>query len=323
MTTRQARNALCSAARLGARGVRAAAVLGAERVLKVPPVDAVPEGRAVDLPGRGRTFVVDVPGPTPDAPTIVLLHALGCTAYLSWAPSLGELSRTHRVIAFDQRWHGRGIRSRRFRLADCADDVIAVMDQLGVGRAIVAGYSMGGPIAQLTWKRHPHRVAGLVLCSTARNWRGKRREKLFFPVLTLGMHPVSAYAGSRVERFAQTLPEMPSVHEDARAWTKAEFRSTSAWSYPEVIGELGRFNSASWIGEVDVPTAVVITERDHTIPVSRQRKLADAIPGARVYCAPGGHASIFLDAARWVPVFVEAVGAVTARVRTEYGEVAV
>ena len=126
----------------------------------------------VDLPGRGRTFVIDVPGPTPDAPAVVLLHALGCTAHLSWALALGELSQHHRVITLDQRWHGRGIRSPRFRFADCADDVAAVMDELGVERAVIAGYSMGGAIAQLMWRQHPERVAGLVLCSTARNYRG-------------------------------------------------------------------------------------------------------------------------------------------------------
>ena len=53
------------------------------------------------------------------------------------------------MIAFDQRWHGRGIRSPRFRFVDCADDVAAVMDELGVEQAIIAGYSMGGAIAQL------------------------------------------------------------------------------------------------------------------------------------------------------------------------------
>ena len=68
----------------------------------------------LDLPGSagysgGRTFVVDVPGPTPDAPTAVLLHGLGCTAYLCWFGCIAELSRTHRVVTFDQRWHGRGI----------------------------------------------------------------------------------------------------------------------------------------------------------------------------------------------------------------------
>jgi hypothetical protein len=61
-------------------GVRCGLGFAARRVVHVPDIDAVPQGRILDLRGRGRTFVVDVPGPTPDAPTIVLLHALGCTA---------------------------------------------------------------------------------------------------------------------------------------------------------------------------------------------------------------------------------------------------
>jgi 3-oxoadipate enol-lactonase len=298
-------------------GVRYGLGFAARRVVRLPDVDTVPEGRILDLPGRGRTFVVDVPGPTPDAPTIVLLHALGCTAYLSWVATLGELSRRYRVVTFDQRWHGRGIRSPRFRFADCADDVVAVLDELGIGSAVVAGYSMGGAVAQLTWQRHPDRVEGLVLCSIARNLRGARREKLFFPLLTAAMHPVSGYALARVERLAQTLPEVPSVDPvDPTACGAVEFRSTSAWSFPEVLGELGRFNSAPWIGTVDVPTSVVVTTKDHTIPERRQRRLAACIEGAEVFTAPGGHASLFLDAGNWVPAFLEAVDAVAVRLES-------
>ena len=53
-----------------------------------------------------------------------------------------------------------------FRLEDCADDVVALADELGVRSFIPVGYSMGGPIAQLVWKRHPSRVEGMVLCAT-------------------------------------------------------------------------------------------------------------------------------------------------------------
>ena len=289
---------------------------GLRTIVNTPDLDVVPEGRVLDLPGRGRTFVVDQPGPTPDAPTVVLLHALGCTAYLSWFASIGPLAQRYRVITFDQRWHGRGIRSPRFRLADCADDVAAVLDALGVERAVVVGYSMGGAVAQLAWQRHPDRVAGLVLCSTARNFRGTRREKFFFPVIAAVMHPLSGYALTRVERVAETLPDLPSIDAaDTTAWSKVEFRSTSAWSMPEVLAELGRFNSAPWIGEVDVPTAVVVTERDHTIPERRQRRLAADIPGATLFTSPGGHASIVLRAVQWVPVLVAAVDSVATRVR--------
>ena len=291
----------------------AAARLIVRRVVRLPPVEAVPKGRMVDLPD-GRTFVVDVPGPRPDAPTVVLLHALGCTAYLTWFGVLAELSRTHRVVALDLRWHGRGIKSERFRIADCADDAVGVLDALGVDSAIVAGYSLGGAVAQEVWHRHPSRVDGLVLASTARNFRGHMGERMFFPVMTLAMHPLSRVALTKVERVAASLPELPSVSlVDATGWGRSEFRSTSAWSMPEVLGELGRFNSAPWIGTVDVPVSVVVTARDKAIPARRQRRLAAAIPGASVHDAPGGHASVVLDHDRWLPVFLDALADVTGR----------
>ena len=305
-------------ARVGTKvGLYGATVVGkavAGRIVTLPAVEDVPEGQMVELPGRGRTFVVDVPGPTPDAPTVVLLHGLGCTAYLCWFGSIAGLTRTHRVVTFDQRWHGRGIHSDRFRFVDCADDAVAVLDALGIDDALVVGYSMGGAVAQEMWHRHPERVSGLVLASTARNFRGHAREKFFFSLMTLAMNPLSRVAQPKVERFALGLPDVsPYDARDRVGWGAREFRSTSAWSMPEVLGELGRFNSAGWIGGVDVPTAMVVTTRDKAIPARRQRALAAAIEGAEVFEAPGGHASVVMDHEGWFPVFLEAVRNVTER----------
>ena len=287
--------------------------LVARQVFTIPPVGQIPPGRLMELPGRGTTFVVDVPGP-PGAPTLLLLHALACTATLSWYPVLPELSKQYRVVLFDQRWHGRGIRSKRFRLEDCADDAVAVLDALGIDRAIVTGYSMGGSVAQLVWHRHPHRVEGLVLCATARNFRGKRREKVFFPVMSVAMLPLSLYAAARVERLAATLPDLPEPEVvDDRTWGRQEFRSTSAWSAPAVLAALGQFNSAPWISRIDVPTAVVVTTKDHTIPVRRQRRLAEAIPEAEVVEVDGGHGALVLQADRFGPAVAAAAAAVVAR----------
>ena len=107
-----------------------------------PPL---PPGRHVELPGRGTTFIREVPGP-PGAPTLVLLHGWTATADLNWFTSFEALGRRFRVIALDHRGHGRGIASSApFRLRDCADDVVALADELGIEQIIPVGYSMGGP----------------------------------------------------------------------------------------------------------------------------------------------------------------------------------
>ena len=127
----------------------------------------LPPGAALHLPGRGTTFVRTLDGP-PGAPTVLLMHGWTASADLNWFQCYRPLAEHYRVVALDHRGHGRGIRSRRvFRLEDCADDAVAVCDVLGIDQFIPVGYSMGGPIAQLTWRRHRRRVAGLVLCATA------------------------------------------------------------------------------------------------------------------------------------------------------------
>src|SRR5581483_7361953 len=224
------------------------------------PVDLAP-GVALDLPGRGRTCVIYTPGP-PGAPTLILLHALATTAALSWYPSMLELAKHYRVVAFDQRWHGRGIRSETFLLEDCADDAIAVADALGIDRFTVVGYSMGGAVAQLVWRRHRSRVEGMVLAATARNFRGKAVERMWFAMTTLAMRRFGERARVGVDRLAARLTDSPAPLTGDLAkvgpWAMAEFRSTSTWSMLAAIDAVGRFESSAWIRRVDVPTSVIV-----------------------------------------------------------------
>jgi 3-oxoadipate enol-lactonase len=286
------------------------------RLGKAPQAIDLPPARPLELPGRGRTCVIDRPGP-PGAPTLILLHALATTAALSWYPSLEALSQHYRVIAFDQRWHGRGIRCDKFSLDDCADDVIAVADALGVDRFTVVGYSMGGAVAQLVWRRHRQRVEGLVLAATARNFRGKMTERLWFTMTQTTMSRWGDGVRTRAERLFATLAEEPTgltaMDSKVAPWAMAEFRSTSAWAMLACINEIGRFDSSAWIRRVDVPTSVIVMTRDRFIPTRRQRRLAGSIPGAMVYDVDGNHAGLVLGAGEFVPVLVSACQSVTRR----------
>lgn len=308
------------AARTGGRAAVYGARVGIRRTQRFADLPELPEGRVVDLPGRGEAFVVDTGVPTGGgtagpAPTLLLFHGLATTSYLTWFSSLDQLRQEHRVVMLDMRWHGRGIASERFSLEDCADDAAAVLDALGIDEVVAVGYSMGGALAQLFWRRHGDRVRGLVLASTSGCWNVNRGDAVFYPLLGAANDRFRHRYRQRVDELRARLPGPVAVGGEMSAWAWAEFRSTSAWALPEVLGTLGRFDARGWLGEIDVPTAVVITARDHAIPTVRQRALAAAIPGATAHEAPGGHASVVFDVERWRPVFLAAIDDVVTRSR--------
>src|SRR4051812_31786601 len=166
-----------------------------------------PPGRTVEVPGRGDTFVYEMDGP-PGAPVVFLIHGLVASTQLNWFPAFPVLADHYRVVATDLRGHGRGFPvGSRFRLSDCADDVAAVADALGLERFIPVGYSLGGPVAQLTWHRHRDRVEGLVLCATSRNFRGGPGERVAFSVLP-GVAAAAGVAPNVVRRgMMRRLPD--------------------------------------------------------------------------------------------------------------------
>jgi 3-oxoadipate enol-lactonase len=281
----------------------------------IPQVE-IPEGRWLELPRRGRTWVTELPGPV-GAPSIVLLHAVGCTGMLTWFPTVHELAKHFRVVVFDQRWHGRGIISESFSVHDCADDVAAVITELGLGQPIVAGYSMGSIIAQRVWRQHPEVVGGLVLAATTDRFRTNARETLFHSGMELSMGSVRALAKSRTVRWAtrSTAEALDIGPTDTGTWALNEWRSTSPWAMAQAVAALGRHHSTPWLSRIDVPTAVVIPAKDHVIPADRQRKLAARIPGATVHEAPCGHAGCVMQAEQFVPTFLEAAKVTAARMR--------
>src|SRR3954468_2629402 len=164
-------------------------------------------GRPVDLPRRGKTFVRELPGPA-GAPTLLLLHGWAATGGLNWFQAFEQLGTDFRVIAPDLRGHGRGLRSRRvFRLADCADDCAATLVELDTGPVIAVGYSMGGPIAQLLWRRHRDLVSGLVFCATSAGFMPDRLQRRTSQLAMLGA-VAAARAGARTGA-NRALPLVP------------------------------------------------------------------------------------------------------------------
>ncbi len=252
---------------------------------------ATPHTRLVELPGRGTTRVRESAGPD-GAATLMLIHGAAITAELNWGMVFAPLARYFHVVAADLRGHGDGIRLRsRFRLEDCADDVAALAGVLEIGRFVAVGYSMGGMVAQLLYKRHASLLSGLVLCSTASDVRGSPAEQLAafaVPTMasTLRWNPFLQLMSA--EAFGTAL--LGRIDDPATAnWARVELNRTTLATAVSAMSAVCEFTSDSWISQVDVPTAVVVTTRDRIVPAHRQLQLAQAIPDASVHEVDADH----------------------------------
>jgi pimeloyl-ACP methyl ester carboxylesterase len=252
---------------------------------------AAPLTGLVELPGRGTTRVWECAGP-PGAQTIMLIHGVTCTAELNWGQVFAPLGRHFRVVAADLRGHGDGIGLRsRFRLEDCADDIAALADVADVRRFAAVGYSMGGLVAQLLYRRHPALVSGLVFCATARSARGSPAEQLAalaVPAVAAALrwNPMLHLMGAEFVGMAL----LGRVDDPATSrWARAQLRRTTLATVVSATRAVCAFTSDSRMGQVDVPTAVVITARDRIVSLGRQLELARAVPGASVHYVDAGH----------------------------------
>ncbi len=248
-----------------------------------------PGGRVAALPGRGRMYVRVQRGPA-DAPAVVLLHGWIASGGLNWFQVFEPLRDRYRVMAPDLRGHARGIRSRRhFRLCDCADDVAALLRQRRMRGAIVVGYSMGGTVAQLLWRRHPELVGGLVLAATSA--RPLRNVGLGYTVMGLMEGAALAGRAAAIRRRATRRRRRRDDDAQLAGWARAEMRRHDLRHLLEAAAELGRYDASGWLHEIDVPTSVVATDRDAAFPIAHQVAMAKEIRGARVHKLAGGHLS--------------------------------
>jgi non-heme chloroperoxidase len=230
-------------------------------------------------------------------PAVVFVH--GYTANVNeWNFAWDALvAKGFRVIAFDQRGHGRStLGSDGIGSEVMAADVAAVLEYLDVRDAVLVGHSMGGFVSIRALLDHPElaeRLRGLVLFATwaGRVLDGAPQNRLQIPLMEYGVlqqllrsknvgvllgaaqcgsRPSPAMISAFVESFSRHLEEHGPLTPIVQAFSRED-------RYPR-------------LGEITVPTVVMVGSADRTTPPSHSRRLAEGIPGARLVSVPdAGH----------------------------------
>ncbi len=244
------------------------------------------------VPGRSlfvgdREFFVRQVGSGPD---VVLIHGLAGSSLAEWYRIGPLLQDSYRLTLIDHRNHGMAAKSLdRFEIEDVADDVAAVMDAIGVTRAHVVGYSMGGAIAQALARRHRHRVGRLVLIATFSKHPDTGRTGR-----TLGVWMIRAFerltgVGTPEVRYSY-LVKTGAVERRHARWMWDETHRRDPEAGPQASLATFRFDSSDWVGSLVHPTLVIIPTNDMLVPPAWQYALAAAIQNAVVLeVADAGH----------------------------------
>jgi 3-oxoadipate enol-lactonase len=224
-------------------------------------------------------------------PPIVFLHGFPLDSTM-WAPQTSALADAFRCITIDMRGFGESSATPPLTIDRYADDVVAVLDLLGVATATIVGLSMGGYIAFALWRRAPHRVSALVLADTRADVDTAETRQRRHELIALAR---SDGAGAVVERQLvgllgkSTRERRPDVEETVRTIARS---ATADGIVGALEAMLGRPDSTPTLSTINVPTLIVVGDEDVITPPKEARSMHAAIEGSRLeVLAQAGHLS--------------------------------
>ncbi|HSR23380.1 MAG TPA: alpha/beta hydrolase [Candidatus Eisenbacteria bacterium] len=222
---------------------------------------------------------------------LLLLHAFPLSSAM-WLEQRNALADVCRVITPDLRgFGGSQLDHEQPSLDRMADDVAALVGQLGAGPLVLGGLSMGGYVAMALLRRHPHLVSALVLAdtkATADPPAARENRERIAAVLeqeqsarVLVDDVLPGLCGETTKR------ERPLVHGRVRALVEGAPPAAAAWAQRAMAG---RPDSTDTLRTADVPALVVVGEEDTLSPPADAEAMVTALPQGRLVVIPGaGH----------------------------------
>ncbi|MCU0491975.1 MAG: alpha/beta hydrolase [Chloroflexaceae bacterium] len=222
-------------------------------------------------------------------PVVLLVHAFPLNGAM-WESQVAALRGSYRVLVPDLRGFGQSqVTDGPTHMATMADDLVALLDSLGVAQVVLAGLSMGGYVGMAFARTHAGRLRGLVLADTragvdspeaqaARETNAQLAEREGVAALADKMLP---------NLLAPAAP--PELHAQLKAIAMG---NQPAGVAAALRGMALRDDSTGFLPQINVPTLIIVGSADKTTPPSEARAMHAAIPGSHmVEIADAGHLS--------------------------------
>jgi 3-oxoadipate enol-lactonase len=217
-----------------------------------------------------------------DGPVVVLSNSLGST-HRMWDAQLAELEQHFRVVRYDTRGHGGSpVPEGPYGIDDLADDLVALLDRLGIAKAHLVGLSLGGMTVMRVAIRNPERVHRLaLLCTGAQLPPASAWTDRAATVRAQGSEAVAAAVVQRwfTPAYLEANPDARSAHEQMVAATPAE-------GYAGCCEAIAELDLREQLSVITAPTLAIAGVDDPATPPAKLEEIVAEIPGARLLTVP-------------------------------------
>lgn len=231
-------------------------------------------------------------------PSLLLLHGAVCDSRV-WRLAIEEFADEFTVVAWDAPGCGGSSDAPEgYRMPDYADCLAGFMERLGLGRCRVVGHSWGSALALELCRRHPARVASLVLVGAYAGWAGSLPAEDVNQRLAFALQTAEA-VDSRTWR----PTSMPGLFSDAMAPATAQelavvmgdIRASATRTMAHALAECDLRDA---LHDIDTPTLIVCGDRDERSPLAVAHALDARLPQSRLGVLHGlGHECYLEDPA--------------------------
>ncbi len=243
------------------------------------------------VPANGQELYYELHG---DGPPLVLVMGIGYDSSLWTLAQVPVLSTQFQVILVDNRDAGRSSKARQpYTIADMADDLAGLLDELGIQRSHVLGLSMGGMIAQEFALRHGDRLDRLVLAGTGAAPARSAVDPIHIWNWVKANDATGEMFGGQqfVSLFSTAfLRNHQAVRDTAELLANNPY-PMSPEAYGRQAAAYLQFDALDRLAAITAPTLVIVGEQDLLTPPWIVREVAEAITGARLEVIPGDGSS--------------------------------